>query len=177
MRLARRAGDDVLAGLLGLPAVRVTSHLAGRPASAGWAAFDDDPATAWTTAFGRGNGASMTAPVSPGASVQHLSGGFIDDEQHSVPTEITVSMGAELRRIAVEPGSSTFDASFPAMTGDRLTLTVTATEERYTLDRRFGESDQPARRHLDAVVRWGTGDRVAGTGDDRMPNRPAHDRR
>ena len=60
IRLATAAPDDVLDAALGLPdaasggiTVRASEHLPGDVMARGSSAFDGDPATAWSTAFGQ----------------------------------------------------------------------------------------------------------------------------
>ena len=58
-----RADDRVIADLLGLGGATASERLTGMPTSGGWAATDDDPATAWITPFGRPIGPTLTVPV------------------------------------------------------------------------------------------------------------------
>ena len=59
LRLDRRLDDRTLAELLDEPVVAST-HLVGAPSTRGAAAFDGDPATAWTTRFDTGVGERVT---------------------------------------------------------------------------------------------------------------------
>ena len=104
-RLSRRAPDDVVASLLSLPDVEVSSHLAGAPMAGGWSALDGDPSTAWTTAFGAADGATITVPLAAGTVLDEFSGSFVVDDVHSTPTELTLTAGGQTRRIALEPGA------------------------------------------------------------------------
>lgn len=139
-RVALDAPDAVVAELLGLPpTVSVSSHLSGTPTSGGWAALDGDPATAWTTAFGDAEGASITVAVEPGTEIATLAGSAVVDDRHSVPTELILSAGAQERRVPVDPRTGAFATSFEALTADSVTVRVGSLEPRTTIDRRFGE--------------------------------------
>jgi len=139
-RIDARAPDAVLDALFGLPAgLTSSSRLAGSLASGPWAALDGDPATAWTSAFGAGLGASITIPLPAESTVSSLAGTVVDDPEHSRPTQLTVSVGGQRRVVELDTSSPSFDTSFAPMTGASMTVQVTATADRFTLDRRFGE--------------------------------------
>ncbi len=144
VHLSPRANDAVLSRLLdpaGVTAV-ATSRLAGVPAAGGDAAVDGDPATAWQSAFGPARGASITVSRPAPLTVDHLDLQVLADGQHSVPTSLTVSNGTERRTVALppladHPGTAPTPAPvrFPAITGRRLTVTITGTRDLTTFDR------------------------------------------
>lgn len=159
LRLDRRAGDDVLAGVAGNTGVPTSNRRLTGVASAGAAAaVDGDPTTAWTTPFGSAIGSSITIPLAAGSAVSAPLGSVTltqpVDNIHSRITAITVSFdGAEQTLDVPVPdaiGASTIDLS--AMATDRaasdattapgassLTLTIAGTDGATTIDRRFAE--------------------------------------
>jgi arabinofuranan 3-O-arabinosyltransferase len=148
--LTSRAGDagTVLADLLDTePDVVATSVLAGSLPSGGRAATDGDPTTAWQTAFGAAVGASVTVRLATSLTVDHLDLQIVNDGRHSVPTALTVSAGGQERAVALpavpqQPQPVSVPVSFPALTGNQLTVTIDAVAGRDTIDRRYGDTVQ-----------------------------------
>jgi arabinofuranan 3-O-arabinosyltransferase len=138
-RLASRAGDDVLAGVLDATTT-ATSRIAGVPAAGGWAATDGDVGSAWQSEFGAAPGVSLTVPLSDGI------GGPLRltqpvDGQHSLITSLTLTAGGATQTVDVPApdadGTSVVDIA--PMTGDALQVTVAGIAPSVTLDRRYGE--------------------------------------
>jgi arabinofuranan 3-O-arabinosyltransferase len=148
LRLDRRAADEVLVSILGLdgsgvggPGAIADRRLPGSVTSAGWAATDGDPTTAWISPFDRGFGASLMLPASPAGAtawtLQQRTGDF------STITELTFTDGATSAVVAVpEPDADGVSAlTVPAeLTGRPVTATVTGVDARSTTDRRFGST-------------------------------------
>ncbi len=143
-RVAGRADDATVDRILGDGTVAADARYAGAFDAGARAAFDDDPATAWSTPLGRPTGGSATRTVPAGTVIDRVRLGVRDDARHSVPTEILVRVGADERRLAVPAaarGASSVvvpvEPALVARTGT-VTVTVTAAEERTGLDRRTG---------------------------------------
>jgi hypothetical protein len=148
--LTARDGDAgvVLADLLGrAPDVVATSVLAGTLPASGRAAVDGDPSTAWQTAFGGAVGATVTVHAGAPLTVDHLHLQIVNDGQHSVPTALTIAAGGDERHVALPPVPQqatpvAVPVSFPPLTGNDVTVTITAVDSRTTVDRRYGETVQ-----------------------------------
>jgi arabinofuranan 3-O-arabinosyltransferase len=153
-RLSARASDEVLAPIVAPtgadPAVRAhaDSRLAGSPASWGPAAVDGDPGTAWTTAFGVTDGATISVALPQATTLDHLDLRIIEDGRHSVPTRLVLRTDEGEERIldvptvpTSEPGSDppAVTVPFTPLTTDALTVTVAASTPRTTVDRRYGD--------------------------------------
>ena len=138
LRLDRRLDDRSLANMLGEPVV-ASSHLIGVPAARGAAAFDDDPATAWTTPFGMGVG-ERVALRSVGTA-----------------TELTiVQPGGDhspIIALRVTDAAGSFDLAIPRDAGaaidlprsldlDEVTFEIIAVDPRFVQNRRFNEPEQ-----------------------------------
>src|SRR5262249_41755291 len=141
--------DQVLERLAPSPApvAVANSRLAGVPSAGGRAAVDGDPATVWQTAFGPAKGATITVTEPASLSLDHLDLQVLADGKHSVPTSLVVSNGTERRAvtlpaIADRAGSAAVSVpiSFPTLSGDHFTVTITGTRDLATIDR---ESEQP----------------------------------
>jgi arabinofuranan 3-O-arabinosyltransferase len=139
VRVDRRASDEALAGMFGWPA-RATTRLTGSVANAGVAAIDGDPATAWITAFGQANGASLTIDGVAGP-VDHITVAQPAGE-FSVVTELIVRSGGEERYVylAPEADGSTGSRIVPPLPSGTVEVVVAAIEHRTTLDRRHADT-------------------------------------
>ncbi len=147
--------DDEIDRLLGRPGAGGSGIIAyskgrlpGSLASGAAAALDGNPATAWQPGFGAPAQAgewleyNLAAPV----TFDHLNLQIVADGRHSVPTSLTVSTETAgqqptgSRHIALPPiadsrtpgAVTTVPVSFPALTGQRIRITVTGARLEYT---------------------------------------------
>jgi arabinofuranan 3-O-arabinosyltransferase len=140
VRVDLRAGDAVLAELLGIEGPLASARLTGAPSAAGWAAADGDPSTAWTTPFGTVVGSRLTVTLlDPGAPLR------IDQPggDHSTITRLTVRQG-DMRATVEVPapdadGWSTVELPSGLQAG-ALQLRIDAITERTTRDRRYADT-------------------------------------
>ena len=147
-RLNPAAPDDVLDALLGIPGAKsggitVTSsqHLPADLATRGSSAFDGDPSTAWSTAFGAPQGQWVDVQTPAPVTFDHLDLQVVADGEHSVPTQLQIEAGGETRTVKVpaitdgKVGDApvTVPVSFPALTGDDVKLTVSQVRPVETL--------------------------------------------
>lgn len=141
VRLDQRSPDSVIADLLGWKGATSNRRLTGVPAMGGWAATDGNSDTAWVTPFGKAIGSSLTIPLATLSTVSSLQINQPASPQYAIITEVTVSSESGSQTVAVDPpdanGNSTL--SFAALTGTSLTLTITATNDAITIDRRYSE--------------------------------------
>ena len=157
-RLDASASDPQLDATLGRPGLAqgasvVVSggRLPGALESRAAAAFDGDPTTAWQTEFGdqEGNYVEVTAPHP--FTTDHLELTVRNDGQHSVPTQLDISVddGAP-QRVSLPsipdtgtPGSTaTVSVPLGPVTGSRLRLTVSAVRRVETVNY-FSQVKQP----------------------------------
>ncbi|MGE0510377.1 MAG: alpha-(1-_3)-arabinofuranosyltransferase family protein [Acidimicrobiia bacterium] len=142
-RLAMRAPDDVLATVLGIAGPTASDRLTGVPTAAGWAVADGDATTSWTSPFGLAVGASLLLPVSSVAAGDQLTLQQLVDGVHGTISEVEITPGAggEGVRVAVPPpdAQGTSSLAMPFAAEGALRVTVTATDEALTRDRRYGE--------------------------------------
>jgi arabinofuranan 3-O-arabinosyltransferase len=120
VRLFRRHPAHVLDEVLGRPHdgsvtwVRASSQLAGDVHTAS-AAFDGDPATAWTTVRSEPQYQWVEVNLTEDARVDRIPLTVVADGLHSVPTEVEVTVdGRSLGRIplpAIEPGDHQNDTT------------------------------------------------------------------
>ncbi len=98
VRLSADAADDVLAAVVPNPIGAIADRrLPGAPAAAGASAFDGDPGTAWQTPFDDVVGATVTVTLPDTAGsvdAGSLRVEWLDDGQHSVPTQLTLTDAA-----------------------------------------------------------------------------------
>jgi hypothetical protein len=148
-RLATDAPDNVLDAVLGLPdateggiTVTASQHLPGDIASRGSSAFDGDPATAWSTAFGAPVGQWVDVATPQPVTFDHLDLQIVADGKHSVPTQLRIDAGGESRTVEVPAvtDGKVGDApvkvpvSFAPLTGSDVRITVTNVRPVTTLD-------------------------------------------
>lgn len=143
-RLSARAGDDVIATLLGDPdAPRSSESLPGDLRSTATAAVDGDPSTAWRTPFVGLVGQWIDLPADPGTEITSLQVTVLADGRHSLPTELAVSAGGRTVRGTVPPiepaevagGVRQVDVALPeGVSGDRLRIEITDVDARTTTD-------------------------------------------
>jgi arabinofuranan 3-O-arabinosyltransferase len=126
-RLSPRADAAAIDGLLGrlhdgsVTWVRASDSLAGSLEVAS-AAFDGDPATAWTTARGEPNRQWIEVNLPKAQTIDHLPLTVIADRLHSVPTEVELTVdGRSLGRLPLpaiesqdeQDASATVDVPLP----------------------------------------------------------------
>ncbi len=148
-RLATDAPDDVLDSVLGIPGaaaggitVSASEHLPGDIQSRGSSAFDGDPATAWSTAFGAPVGQWVDVTASGPVTFDHLDLQVVADGKHSVPTQLRIDAGGESRTVDVPPIADTavgggpvdVPVQFAPLTGSDVRITITGVREVDTLD-------------------------------------------
>ncbi len=137
VRVDARAPDSELATLFGWPVV-ATTRLTGSPRNAGVAAFDDDPATAWITAFGAAEGAVLTTraeePITSVGVDQPVTG-------FSRATSLSIRSGGEEREVMLVPGAAgdAVVAVDPPLPPGEVSFTITGIDPEVTTDRRFGD--------------------------------------
>lgn len=91
VRLAGDATEETLLDVLGDELVVIAQQrLRGNPAARGASAFDGDVTTAWQTPFDGAIGATLDVQGGP-AAVDAITISWLDDEQHSRPTQLTLT--------------------------------------------------------------------------------------
>jgi arabinofuranan 3-O-arabinosyltransferase len=154
-RLSPRADEVAIDGLIGRPHdgsatwARASSNLAGSLEVAS-AAFDGDPATAWTTARSRPNHQWIEVNLPEAETVDRLPLTVVADRLHSVPTEVEVTVdGRSLGRFPVpaiesqdeQNATATVDVPLPEpVTGSTFRLRFTGIRAVTTND---WQSDRP----------------------------------
>jgi hypothetical protein len=135
--VSARASEETLADLLDdRYEVIADRRLRGSPGSRGAAAFDGDPTTAWQTPFDSATGATLTvahpAPIDGGS----LTMSWLDDERHSVPTEIVITGDDGIARTIPVPattpvdGIATVDLPLEGHRATTSTITISGVTER-----------------------------------------------
>ena len=139
VRLSAEASDALLGSLLGdAYPVSADRRLRGSPGSRGAAALDGDQTTAWQTGFDDLVGATLTIDTPVAADFVTLS--WLDDGQHSIPTEITITGNDGVARIIAVPPTEAIDGvatvvlPIEGLTATRTVVTVSAVDERTTPD-------------------------------------------
>ena len=138
----------VLDALLGrphdgsVPWVRASDDLTGSIATPA-AAFDGDPATAWTTVRSRPANQWVEAVLPQRTTIDHLPLTVVADGLHSVPTEVELWVdGAPVGRVPVpeisdgegQNHTETVDLPIPEVTGSRFRIKLTGVRETLTND-------------------------------------------
>ena len=141
LRLDRRADDAVLARLTGHDEVIADRRLTGTVDAAGWHAVDGNPGTAWTSPFGVATGSTLTVRLDPTLSTGPLTIHQPLDDVHSLIAAVTVAVGDRTVDLVVPPPDAAGASSIelPAVQASSMTITVTGTTARTTIDRRYGE--------------------------------------
>lgn len=139
VRLAH-ASDDVVWSLIGStgPTVRASDSLPGDLRSRPWSALDGDPETAWQTAFGPQEGRWLEIELPAAVTFRELTIDSVDDDDHSVPTALTIQAGGVTRQVSV-PTDGDGTLSFAPLTGDSIRIRIdevrpTTTRDWYRLD-------------------------------------------
>ncbi len=140
VRLSRRAGDAVIAPLLGLPTT-ADRRLGGAPGAGGWAATDGDLSTAWHTPVAAAPRAALSVPIDASSPTTTLTIRQRAGDDHSVATQLRLSAGEATREVSVPPpdADGVSVVSFEPLQGETLTLEIVDAEMRTALDRRTGE--------------------------------------
>ncbi len=148
-RLATDATDPALDAALGIPGadaggitVASSQHLPGDIQSRGSSAFDGDPATAWSTAFGAPVGQWVDVTTPQPVTFDHLDLQVVADGKHSVPTQLRIDAGGESRTVdlpavtdgAVGAAPVSVPVQFAPLTGSDVRITVTGIRPVETLD-------------------------------------------
>jgi arabinofuranan 3-O-arabinosyltransferase len=123
--------DELLGGRAGVVA-RSSGRLHGDLAGRASAAIDGDEGTAWTNSFGEQRGAWLEFEHAEPLVVDELRLSFVDDGDHSVPTQVTVSNEAGERRSA--PVGADGRVRFPSLTGRLLRITIDDVRAVDTID-------------------------------------------
>jgi arabinofuranan 3-O-arabinosyltransferase len=136
VRVDARAPDAALASFFGWPAF-ASSRLTGSLTSAGVFAIDGDVATAWVTAFGAAEGATLTVRA-VGTQVDRIA--ITQPEGTFSPiTEVALRSAGEERVVAVPPEPVAEIVVSPPLPAGDLEVAVTGIDARTTVDRRFGD--------------------------------------
>jgi hypothetical protein len=140
IRLATAAPDDVLDAALGIPnaaaggiTVLASEHLPGDVMARGSSAFDGDPATAWSTAFGQPQGQWVEVHTRQPTTFDHLDLQVVADVATGT-TQLRIGAGGESHTVDVEaiadqssPGAvQSVPVTFAPLTGDDVRVTVFA---------------------------------------------------
>ena len=145
-RLHARARDELLQELLDIEAPIASERVMGDPRSSGWAAFDDDPKSAWRTPFAFPQGARLDVPLPDGQPVQSFEMTQLVGNEYVPITAVRVVAGDDDWLLPVpDPdadGTSTITLPEP-VTVDELSIIVAEVEDRPFLDRRYGEPVYP----------------------------------
>ena len=138
VRIDARTPDTDLATVLGWPAVAST-RLTGSIRHAGVAALDGVAETAWITAFGEAQGATLaiveiTQPITE-ISVRQPVGGF------SRVTQIALRSGSERRTVELVPDAAGRSRAMvdPPLPAGPLVVELAVVEPATTVDRRYGD--------------------------------------
>ncbi len=139
VRLSAQASDELLGALLddSYP-VSADRRLRGSPGSRGAAALDGDETTVWQTGFDDLVGATLTIDTPVAADTVTLS--WLDDGQHSIPTEITIIGDDGTTRVVPVPPTDAIDGVATAvlpvepLAAARTVVTISAVDERTTPD-------------------------------------------
>lgn len=136
VRVDSRAGDDVLAELLGAPTARASGSLAGVLTARPWAAIDGDETTAWTSPFGDAVG--QWIEVTPAPDIESLQLTQLADDAHARITSVRVERDGQTA-VADLAGEGSNAVAVPVGSGP-VRLTVLSTDGATTIDRRLGTS-------------------------------------
>ena len=156
-RVSTLAPTETVNQLLGLPSaqnggvdVTSSSRLAGSPQDGGTAAIDQNAGTAWTTAVGaRQSGQWVQYTLAKPITFDSMDLKIVADDQHSVPTSLTVAAGGEsvrvmLPRIPTSPKRGTIvtvPVTLPSpLTGMSVRVTVDGVRETSTQNYYSGSS-------------------------------------
>jgi arabinofuranan 3-O-arabinosyltransferase len=141
LRGDRRAPDAVANLIDGSKGTIASARLTGDLSSRGLFATDGDANTAWTSPFGTANGITLTVPLD-GTVVSSLRLRQRVDALHSLITKVRVDIdGVAVDLVVPTPdaqGVSLLQLPAP-LVGHTMTIAITGTRPRTTIDRRFAE--------------------------------------
>ncbi|HUV11939.1 MAG TPA: discoidin domain-containing protein, partial [Acidimicrobiia bacterium] len=150
-RIAPNAPDATLDATLGTTASGATfsasTHLAGDAGARASRAFDGNPETAWTAAFGTQEGQWLAVDATTPVTFDRADLTIVADGRHSVPTTVRLEAdGVPVRTLAVPPlvdgiaegATQTVPLTFEPVTAGSLRLVVEATRPVTTIDDRTG---------------------------------------
>jgi arabinofuranan 3-O-arabinosyltransferase len=138
VRLAGDAPEETLLDALDDDVVVIAQQrLRGNPAARGASAFDGDDTTAWQTPFDGGVGATVSVQGGP-AEVSAVTISWLDDEQHSRPTQLTLTAAdGAVHTLDLPPGepvagraSATVDVG--SLDATNLSVTISQIDPRTT---------------------------------------------
>jgi len=173
-RVNPRADDDVVDSLLGAAATGTTftasDRLTGDLFSRASAAADGDLGTSWSTPMDRIVGERWTARADARITVPSLAIDVVVDAQHSLPTELAVTVDGSTQVFAVAPLTTTDEEGATArvvltperpFAGREVSVEVRSVDARTTTDPRgqervlpvaFAEIGVPGRATADATM-------------------------
>ena len=138
VRLAGDASEEtLLAALDDNQMVIADQRLRGNPGARGASAFDGDRTTAWQTPFDDAVGATVRFQGAP-TSLDSVTVSWLDDGQHSVPTQLTLTAAdgsvrmLELPALEPDEGLATATIAIDPFDATDLAVTVSEIEERTT---------------------------------------------
>ncbi|MHB8439594.1 MAG: alpha-(1-_3)-arabinofuranosyltransferase domain-containing protein [Acidimicrobiales bacterium] len=140
-RIDNLADDATVSALVGrpvdpslVPTATSSERLTGDLGAGGPAALDGNLSTAWSPDFGRDHqvGSSITVTVPAARTFDHMQLVVVADHRHSVPETLRLSTDSGTDVVSLPaiqdrsvPGATVaVPLSFPALEGDRLTVTV-----------------------------------------------------
>ena len=132
VRLAGDAAEETLLDALDDELVVIAQQrLRGNPAARGASAFDGDVTTAWQTPFDGAIGATVSVQGGP-AAVDAVTVSWLDDEQHSRPTQLTLTAADGAVHIvdlpAADPVAGRASATIDVGPLDATTLSATISQ-------------------------------------------------
>ncbi|MGK2958303.1 MAG: alpha-(1-_3)-arabinofuranosyltransferase domain-containing protein [Acidimicrobiales bacterium] len=150
-RISAHAPDPVIDDLVGIPLAEgggVTAsssgRLSGEVRARSSAALDGDPSTHWSPGFLQQEGHWVQYAFSTAQTFDRLDLQVVRDGRHSVPTRLLLSgSDGETREVTLPTLTGPVSAldvptpttvHFPAMTTDKVTITILATEPTTTID-------------------------------------------
>ena len=143
-RVSANANDTVVDAAFGATGVRASSsgRLPGSLRARSSLAIDGDPDTFWSSGMNETDGAWLAYDLAAPVTVDHLDLSVVVDGRHSVPTRLRIEAGGVAREVDVphlaagptENAVANATVRFPALTGDRLRITVVSAEKLMTLD-------------------------------------------
>jgi len=144
VRLAADASEATLGEVLGDEVTVIADRrLSGSPASRGASAFDGDLRTSWVTPFDDVVGDTLTLPevvtANDGDGIDALTLWWLDDGEHSLPTELVVASADGTTAVVSIPTTAPIDglatvtvALTPTLSSPITMVTLSAVDQRTT---------------------------------------------
>jgi hypothetical protein len=142
-QLVGRAPPPSASGTVTVTSATSSTRMPGDLGATASATLDGDPATVWSPGLGivAQQGSWLNYTFDQPTTLDHLDLTVVSDAEHSVPSEVTVTMPSgshvvQLPPIATTPGAgstTTVPVTFPALSGDSLRLTFSGLALRNTL--------------------------------------------